>query len=131
MTTPITTVQSFDTADPQAIKQMITAFDEGIGGAPEKLLDGILPALTWMRDEDILDLNTHEIVAYTDLERLDSLTDEMIFQEMPNGIREGVRDYMNALPGYNPDKPWDLQNKTVFEAHKVAAAKLVGYLTIH
>lgn len=122
---------SFDGADVATIKQAITAFDEGFGGAPEKLLDGILPALVWMRDEDILDLNAHEIAAYANLKQLASLTDEFRFQDMPAAAREGARDYLVNLEGYEADKPWEHQSEEFKSSHKAGADKVIETLLIH
>lgn len=121
-----------------SLTQMIVSLmDEGGSeggmwkGRATAMLTGVLRALTWLRDQQIVDLNVSEIRDHLGLKRIIELGDPAKFPDMPQHIRKSIKSYLTSLPGYKETQPADKQSNTTLDQHgylEMQFTKILGSL---
>lgn len=80
------------------------------------MLTPVIDAMTWLRDEDLIDISAKEINEFMKLQRVIYLSDETRFPDLPIEIRESVSRYLETLPGYDRESGYN-QAQTTVEHH--------------
>ena len=131
------TLNPFSSGSSDGLTQMVVSLmdDAGGDGAMWKgrataMFTGVMRALTWLRDEDVVDLNVGTIRDYLNLRAIIDLADPKIYPEMPPAIRKSVRSYLTSLPGFQEDKGHK-QAQTTLDQHgylEMQFTKILGSL---
>lgn len=131
------TLNPFSTGSSDTLTQMVVGLmdDAGGDGAMWKgraaaMFTGVMRALTWLRDNNYIDLNVSEIRDHLQLKRIIDLADEKKYEEMPQSIRKSIRSYMTSLPGFQEDKGYK-QSQTTLDQHgylEMQFTKILGSL---
>lgn len=131
------TLNPFATGSSDTLTQMVVGLmdDAGGDGAMWKgraaaMFTGVMRALTWLRDNNYIDLNVSEIRDHLQLKRIIDLADREKYQEMPPSIRKSIRSYMTSLPGFQEDKGYK-QSQTTLDQHgylEMQFTKILGSL---
>lgn len=132
------TLNPFAFGSSDSLTQMIVSLmDEGGSeggmwkGRATAMLTGVLRALTWLRDQQIIDLNVSEIRDHLNLKRIIELGDPAKFPDMPQHIRKSIKSYLTSLPGYKETQPADKQSNTTLDQHgylEMQFTKILGSL---
>ena len=69
-------------------------------GRTVHMLRCVMPALVFLRDERLLDLDAGSVRDHLDIRRMIDLVDVGKYPEMPHGIRERLRGWLDSLPGF-------------------------------
>lgn len=131
------TLNPFATGSSDTMTQMVVGLmdDAGGDGAMWKgraaaMFTGVMRALTWLRDNHIVDLNVAEIRDHLNLRKIIDLADQAKYKEMPQPIRKSIRSYLTSLPGYQEDKHYK-QSQTTLDQHgylEMQFTKILGSL---
>lgn len=131
------TLNPFATGSSDTMTQMVVGLmdDAGGDGAMWKgraaaMFTGVMRALTWLRDNHIVDLNVAEIRDHLNLRKIIDLADQAKYKEMPQPIRKSIRSYLTSLPGYQEDKHYK-QAQTTLDQHgylEMQFTKILGSL---
>lgn len=131
------TLNPFATGSSDTMTQMVVGLmdDAGGDGAMWKgrataMFTGVMRALTWLRDEGVVDLNVGEIRDHLNLKRIVELADQAKYPDMPQHIRKSIRSYLSSLPGYQEDKGHK-QAQTTLDQHgylEMQFTKILGSL---
>lgn len=131
------TLNPFATGSSDTLTQMVVGLmdDAGGDGAMWKgrataMFTGVMRALTWLRDQHIVDLNVGEIRDHLQLRRIIDLADQAKFPEMPQHIRKSIKSYLSSLPGFQEDKGYK-QAQTTLDQHgylEMQFTKILGSL---
>jgi len=131
------TLNPFATGSSDTLTQMVVGLmdDAGGDGAMWKgrataMFTGVMRALTWLRDQQIVDLNVGEIRDHLQLKRIIDLADQAKFPDMPQHIRKSIRSYLTSLPGFQEDKGYK-QAQTTLDQHgylEMQFTKILGSL---
>jgi len=131
------TLNPFATGSSDTLTQMVVGLmdDAGGDGAMWKgrataMFTGVMRALTWLRDQHIVDLNVGEIRDHLQLKRIIDLADHAKFPEMPQHIRKSIKSYLSSLPGFQEDKGYK-QAQTTLDQHgylEMQFTKILGSL---
>ena len=98
-------------------------------GRATAMLTGVR-ALTWLRDEGMVDLNVGEIREFMGLKRIIDLADTSKYPDLPQPIRKTINSYLTSLPGFQPDKGYK-QSQTTLDQHgylEMQFTKILGSL---
>ncbi len=117
------TLNPFSTGSSDSLTQMIVSLMDETGGdgamwkgRATAMLTGVMRALSWLRDEGIVDLNVGEIRDFMTLKRIIDLGDPNKFPDMPQAIRGTIRSYLTSLPGFQEEKGYK-QAQTTLDQH--------------
>ena len=131
------TLNPFSTGSSDSLTQMVVSLmdDAGGDGAMWKgrataMLTGVMRALSWLRDEDMIDLNVGEIREYMSLKRIVDLGDTNKFPDLPPDIRKSIKSYLTSLPGFQEEKGHK-QAQTTLDQHgylEMQFTKILGSL---
>lgn len=131
------TLNPFATGSSDTLTQMVVGLmdDAGGDGAMWKgrataMFTGVMRALTWLRDNSIVDLNVSEIRDHLNLKKIIDLADVNKFADMPQPIRKSIRSYLTSLPGFQEDKHYK-QAQTTLDQHgylEMQFTKILGSL---
>jgi intracellular multiplication protein IcmO len=127
--------QDLGAAGGRLLSNTMNPFATGGDGAMWKgrataMFTGVMRALTWLRDQHIVDLNVAEIRDHLNLKRIIDLADPAKFPEMPQQIRKSIRSYLTSLPGFQEDKGYK-QSQTTLDQHgylEMQFTKILGSL---
>ena len=131
------TLNPFASGSPEVLAQIVVGLmdEHGGDGAMWKarataMLVGIMRALTWMRDEGRIELDVDVVRRHLDLRAIIDLTDPDGHPDMPPYVRESVRSYLTALPGYREERR-HRQAQTTLDQHgylEMQFTKILGSL---
>ena len=131
------TLNPFATGSADGLTQMVVGLmdDTGGDGAMWKgrataMFTGVMRALTWMRDQQLIDLNVSEIRDHLQLKRIIDLANTEQYEQMPNPIRKSIRSYLTSLPGYKESQGYN-QSQTTLDQHgylEMQFTKILGSL---
>lgn len=131
------TLNPFATGSSDTLTQMVVGLmdDAGGDGAMWKgrataMFTGVMRALTWLRDNNFIDLNVSEIRDHLQLKRIIDLADKDKYPDMPPPIRKSILSYMTSLPGFQEDKGYK-QSQTTLDQHgylEMQFTKILGSL---
>lgn len=131
------TLNPFSTGSSDSLTQMVVSLmdDAGGDGAMWKgrataMLTGVMRALSWLRDADMIDLNVGEIREYMSLKRIIDLGDTSKFPDLPQDIRKSIKSYLTSLPGFQEEKGHK-QAQTTLDQHgylEMQFTKILGSL---
>lgn len=131
------TLNPFATGSSDSLTQMVVSLmdDAGGDGAMWKgrataMLTGVMRALSWLRDEGLVDLNVGEIREFMALKRIIDLADTSKYPDLPPHIRQTIRSYLQSLPGYLEEKGYK-QSQTTLDQHgylEMQFTKILGSL---
>lgn len=131
------TLNPFATGSSDTLTQMVVGLmdDAGGDGAMWKgrataMFTGVMRALTWLRDRQIIDLNVGEIRDHLNLKRIIDLADQSKYPDMPQPVRKSIKSYLSSLPGYQEDKGYK-QSQTTLDQHgylEMQFTKILGSL---
>ena len=127
----------FATGSSDTLTQMVVGLMDDAGGdggmwkgRATAMFTGVMRALTWLRDNDFIDLNVSEIRDHLQLKRVIDLADKEKYPDMPPAIRKSIRSYMTSLPGFQEDKGYK-QSQTTLDQHgylEMQFTKILGSL---
>ena len=127
----------FATGSSDTLTQMVVGLmdDAGGDGAMWKgrataMFTGVMRALTWLRDQGIIDLNVGEIRDHLNLKRIIDLADPGKYPDMPQPVRKSIKSYLSSLPGFQEDKGYK-QGQTTLDQHgylEMQFTKILGSL---
>lgn len=131
------TLNPFSTGSSDSLTQMVVSLmdDAGGDGAMWKgrataMLTGVMRALTWLRDEDQVDLNVGEIREFMQLRKIIDLGDTQKYANLPQPIRKTIKSYLTSLPGFQEEKGYK-QAQTTLDQHgylEMQFTKILGSL---
>lgn len=131
------TLNPFSTGSSDSLTQMVVSLmdDAGGDGAMWKgrataMLTGVMRALSWLRDEGMVDLNVGEIREFMSLRRIIDLGDVNKYPDMPQAIRKTIKSYLTSLPGFQEEKGYK-QAQTTLDQHgylEMQFTKILGSL---
>lgn len=131
------TLNPFATGSSDTLTQMVVGLMDDAGGdggmwkgRATAMFTGVMRALTWLRDNDFIDLNVSEIRDHLQLKRVIDLADSEKYPDMPPAIRKSIRSYMTSLPGFQEDKGYK-QSQTTLDQHgylEMQFTKILGSL---
>lgn len=130
------TLNPFSTGSSDNLTQMVVGLmdDAGGDGAMWKgraaaMFTGIMRALTWLRDQGVIDLNVSEIRDHLNFTRILTLADKNAYPDMPQPIRKSIKSYLTSLPGFQENAP--KQSQTTLDQHgylEMQFTKILGSL---
>lgn len=131
------TLNPFATGSADGLTQMVVGLmdDTGGDGAMWKgrataMFTGVMRALTWLRDQQLIDLNVSEIRDHLQLKRIIDLANVEQYEQMPNAIRKSIKSYLTSLPGYKESMGYN-QSQTTLDQHgylEMQFTKILGSL---
>lgn len=131
------TLNPFATGSADGLTQMVVGLmdDTGGDGAMWKgrataMFTGVMRALTWMRDQQLIDLNVSEIRDHLQLKRIMDLSQTEQYENMPAPIRKSIKSYLTSLPGYKESQGYN-QSQTTLDQHgylEMQFTKILGSL---
>jgi len=131
------TLNPFATGSSDTLTQMVVGLmdDAGGDGAMWKgrataMFTGVMRALTWLRDKQVIDLNVSEIRDHLNLKRIIDLADKSKYPDLPQPIRKSIKSYLTSLPGYQEEKG-HRQGQTTLDQHgylEMQFTKILGSL---
>ena len=131
------TLNPFSTGSSDNLTQLVVGLmdDAGGDGAMWKgrataMFTGVMRALTFLRDDNIVDLNVGAIRDHLNLKKIIDLCDATAYPTMPEDIRVSVRSYLTSLPGYQEEKKYR-QAQTTLDQHgylEMQFTKILGSL---
>jgi len=117
------TLNPFATGSSDTLTQMVVGLMDETGGdgamwkgRATAMFTGVMRALTWLRDQQKVDLNVAEIRDHLNLKKIIDLADQAKFPDMPQHIRKSIRSYLSSLPGFQEDKGHK-QGQTTLDQH--------------
>jgi intracellular multiplication protein IcmO len=117
------TMNPFSHGASDTLTNMVVSLMDEVGGdgamwkgRATAMFTGVMRALTWLRDENRIDLNVAEIRDHLNLKRIIDLADEKKYPDLPAHIRHNVRSYLTSLPGYQEEKLYK-QGQTTLDQH--------------
>ncbi|AOG03241.1 hypothetical protein [Bosea sp. RAC05] len=105
-----------------ALTQMIVSLMDDVGdggmwkGRAVAMISGVMRALTYLRDQNVVDLNVGTIRDYLNLKRIIDLTNLKKNPDLPAHIRKSLQSYLTSLPGYVEEKDYK-QAQTTLDQH--------------
>lgn len=131
------TLNPFSNGSSDSLTQMVVSLmdDAGGDGAMWKgrataMLTGVMRALTWLRDEGLVDLNVGEIREFMQLRRIIDLADTNKYPDLPQPVRKTIKSYLTSLPGFQEEKGYK-QAQTTLDQHgylEMQFTKILGSL---
>lgn len=131
------TMNPFTSGSSDSLTQMVVSLMDDAGGdgamwkgRATSMLTGLMRALTWLRDQGIVDLNVGEIRDFMNLRKIIDLGNPEMYPEMPGHIRKSILSYLTSLPGYAPEKGYK-QSQTTLDQHgylEMQFTKILGNL---
>jgi intracellular multiplication protein IcmO len=131
------TLNPFATGSSDGLTQMVVGLmdDTGGDGAMWKgrataMFTGVMRALTWLRDQQLIDLNVSEIRDHLQLKRIIDLANPEQYEMMPVPIRKSIKSYLTSLPGYKESQGYN-QSQTTLDQHgylEMQFTKILGSL---
>jgi intracellular multiplication protein IcmO len=131
------TLNPFATGSSDNLTQMVVSLMDDVGGdgamwkgRATAMLTGVMRALTWLREQNLIDLNVGEIRDHMNLKKIIDLADATKFPDMPQHIRKSIRSYLLSLPGFQEDKGYK-QSQTTLDQHgylEMQFTKILGNL---
>nr|WP_250807966.1 TraM recognition domain-containing protein [Neorhizobium tomejilense] len=131
------TLNPFATGSADGLTQMVVGLmdDTGGDGAMWKgrataMFTGVMRALTWMRDHQLIDLNVSEIRDHLQLKRIIDLASDEQYDSMPKPISKSIKSYLTSLPGYKESQGYN-QSQTTLDQHgylEMQFTKILGSL---
>jgi intracellular multiplication protein IcmO len=131
------TLNPFATGSADGLTQMVVGLmdDTGGDGAMWKgrataMFTGVMRALTWMRDQQLIDLNVSEIRDHLQLKRIIDLAMDEQYDAMPKPISKSIKSYLTSLPGYKESQGYN-QSQTTLDQHgylEMQFTKILGSL---
>ncbi|MBY3433196.1 TraM recognition domain-containing protein [Rhizobium laguerreae] len=131
------TLNPFATGSSDGLTQMVVGLmdDTGGDGAMWKgrataMFTGVMRALTWLRDQQLIDLNVSEIRDHLQLKRIIDLANPEQYEQMPMPIRKSIKSYLTSLPGYKESQGYN-QSQTTLDQHgylEMQFTKILGSL---
>jgi intracellular multiplication protein IcmO len=131
------TLNPFATGSSDGLTQMVVGLmdDTGGDGAMWKgrataMFTGVMRALTWLRDQQLIDLNVSEIRDHLQLKRIIDLANPEQYEQMPVPIRKSIKSYLTSLPGYKESQGYN-QSQTTLDQHgylEMQFTKILGSL---
>lgn len=131
------TLNPFATGSSDGLTQMVVGLmdDTGGDGAMWKgrataMFTGVMRALTWLRDQQLIDLNVSEIRDHLQLKRIIDLSNPEQYEQMPPAIRKSIKSYLTSLPGYKESQGYN-QSQTTLDQHgylEMQFTKILGSL---
>jgi intracellular multiplication protein IcmO len=117
------TMNPFSHGASDTLTNMVVSLMDEVGGdgamwkgRATAMFTGVMRALTWLRDENRIDLNVAEIRDHLNLKRIIDLSDPNKYPDLPPHIRHNVRSYLTSLPGYQEEKVYK-QGQTTLDQH--------------
>lgn len=114
------TMNPFSHGASDTLTNMVVSLMDEVGGdgamwkgRATAMFTGVMRALTWLRDDNRIDLNVAEIRDHLNLKRIIDLSNN---QDLPSHIRHNVRSYLTSLPGYQEEKGYK-QGQTTLDQH--------------
>jgi intracellular multiplication protein IcmO len=131
------TLNPFSTGSSDGLTQMVVGLmdDTGGDGAMWKgrataMFTGVMRALTWLRDQGLIDLNVSEIRDHLQLKRIIDLSNQETYEMMPPHIRKSIKSYLTSLPGFKESQGYN-QAQTTLDQHgylEMQFTKILGSL---
>lgn len=131
------TLNPFSTGSSDALTQMLVSLMDDVGGdgamwkgRATAMLTGVIRALVWLRDQNVVDLNVGVIRDTLNLRAIIDLGDKNKNPDMPAHIRKSIRSYLTSLPGFQEDKGYK-QAQTTLDQHgylEMQFTKILGSL---
>jgi Type IV secretory pathway, VirD4 components len=131
------TLNPFATGSSDTLTQMVVSLMDETGGdgamwkgRATAMFTGVMRALTWLRDQGMIDLNVGEIRDHLNLNRIIDMADQNKYPDMPQAIRKSIRSYLTSLPGYQEEKHYK-QAQTTLDQHgylEMQFTKILGSL---
>ena len=94
------TLNPFSSGSSDSLTQMVVSLMDDSGGEggmwkgrATAMLTGVMRALTWLRDEGMVDLNVGEIREFMNLKRIIDLADTAKYPDLPQPIRKTILSY--------------------------------------
>ncbi len=117
------TMNPFSHGASDTLTNMVVSLMDEVGGdgamwkgRATAMFTGVMRALTWLRDDNRIDLNVAEIRDHLNLKRIIDLADPNKYPDLPPHIRHNVRSYLTSLPGYQEEKIYK-QGQTTLDQH--------------
>ena len=131
------TLNPFATGSSDGLTQMVVGLMDDVGGdgamwkgRATAMFTGVMRALTWLRDQNLIDLNVSEIRDYLQLKRIMDLASPEQYEQMPPSIRHSINSYLTSLPGYKEAQGY-AQSQTTLDQHgylEMQFTKILGSL---
>lgn len=131
------TLNPFATGSADGLTQMVVSLMDETGGdgamwkgRATAMFTGVMRALTWLREQQLIDLNVSEIRDHLQLKRIIDLATSEQYANMPPAIRKSVKSYLTSLPGYKESSNYN-QAPTTLDQHgylEMQFTKILGSL---
>ena len=131
------TLNPFATGSSDNLTQLVVGLMDDVGGdgamwkgRATAMFTGVMRAMTWLRENGLVDLNVGAIRDHLNLRRIIDLCDAEAYPDMPPDIRVSVRSYLTSLPGYQEEKKYK-QAQTTLDQHgylEMQFTKILGSL---
>lgn len=131
------TLNPFSTGSADGLTQMVVSLMDDTGGdgamwkgRAQAMFTGVMRALTWLRDQGLIDLNVSEIRDHLQLKRIIDLANQDHYEQMPVQIRKSIKSYLSSLPGYKESQGYN-QSQTTLDQHgylEMQFTKILGSL---
>ncbi|AOG03116.1 TraM recognition domain-containing protein [Bosea sp. RAC05] len=113
----------FSTGASDSLTQMVVSLMDDAGGdggmwkgRATAMFTGVMRALTYLRDQNVVDLNVGTIRDYLNLKRIIDLASVKKNPDLPGHIRKSLQSYLTSLPGYVEEKEYK-QAQTTLDQH--------------
>lgn len=131
------TLNPFATGSSDNLTQLVVGLMDDVGGdgamwkgRATAMFTGVMRAMTWLRENGLVDLNVGAIRDHLNLRRIIDLCDAEAYPDMPPDIRVSVRSYLTSLPGFQEEKKYK-QAQTTLDQHgylEMQFTKILGSL---
>ncbi|BCB22159.1 TraM recognition domain-containing protein [Bosea sp. ANAM02] len=131
------TLNPFSNGSSDSLTQLVISLMDETGGdgalwkgRASAMFTGVMRALVWLREQNVVDLNVGVIRDYLSLKRIIDLAKPTKYPDMPPHIRHSISSYLTSLPGYKDDKGYN-QAQTTLDQHgylEMQFTKIMGSL---